>query len=72
MLVHSPNTTVPSSISRSYMVTGQLTLCGVELSQLEILFLSSVLKSWPVMTINQLESSVGSSGLGSQSGMTCD
>jgi hypothetical protein len=54
------------------MVTGQLTLCGVELSQLEILFLSSVLKSWPVMTINQLESSVGSSGLGSQSGMTCD
>ena len=29
-LAHSPNTTVPSSISKGCMVTGQLTLCGVE------------------------------------------
>ena len=59
-LVHSPNTTVTFSISRGYMVTGQLTLCGVELSQLVILFLSSVLKRWPAMTISQLGSSNGS------------
>ena len=30
VLVHSSNTTVPSSVSTDCMVTGQLTLCGVE------------------------------------------
>jgi hypothetical protein len=58
VLVHSPNTTVPSSISKGCMVIGQL-------SQLDLPFLSSVMDSWPVMMIGQLESSVYSSELDS-------
>jgi hypothetical protein len=44
---------------------GHWTVDCVALSQLDMPFLSSVLDSWPVMMIGQLESSVGSSGLDS-------